>query len=84
MSTIQTKLNLGSCAEGDVVRVVRVRGSGMIRKRLIEMGVLKGVQVRIVRYAPLKDPMEILIGDTHLSLRVCEASHIDVERAGKV
>ncbi|NLP04230.1 MAG: FeoA family protein [Fibrobacter sp.] len=73
-------MELGSCREGDRVRVLKMRGKGMIRKRLMEMGILKGAEIRIVKYAPLKDPIEIEIGDSHLSLRICEARFIDVER----
>lgn len=70
---------LSMCREGEVVTIKCVRGSSMIRKRLIEMGFLKGAQVAIVKYAPLRDPVEVRLGDTHLSLRVCEAVGIDVE-----
>jgi Fe2+ transport system protein FeoA len=73
-------MDLGMCQEGDCVTVVRVRGNGMIRKRLLEMGVLKGTQIKIVKYAPLRDPMEIIVGGAHLSLRVSEAATIDVQK----
>ncbi|MCX7726796.1 MAG: ferrous iron transport protein A [Chitinispirillaceae bacterium] len=51
----------------------------MIRKRLLEMGFIKGKKVRIVKYAPLRDPMEVQLGDAYLSIRICEAEMIEVE-----
>ncbi len=73
-------MNLGRCREGDRVKVLKMGGSGMIRKRLMEMGVLKGAVIRVVKYAPLRDPIEVEVGDSHLSLRICEAEFIDVEK----
>jgi ferrous iron transport protein A len=71
---------LSRCREGDNVKIIKLDGSGMIRKRLLDMGFMKGTVLTIVRYAPLKDPMEIALGDMHLSLRVSEAEGITVER----
>lgn len=69
---------LSMCKQGDIVRVQSISGSGAFKKRLLEMGFLKGVSLRIVKYAPLKDPMELVIKDFSVSLRVCEANRIDV------
>ena len=73
-------MNLSDCREGYTVRVLKMRGSGMIRRRLTEMGIIKGTEVRIVKYAPLRDPLEVDIGNSHLSLRIREAEFIEVER----
>lgn len=86
---------LSECKEGEIVTIYGVRGKGkgccgrgaleghrygpMIRKRLLEMGFIKGRKVRIVKYAPLKDPMEVQLGDAYISLRICEAEMIEVE-----
>jgi Fe2+ transport system protein FeoA len=43
------------------------------------MGILKGTRVRVEKYAPLKDPLELVVKGTHVSLRVEEAAHITVE-----
>ena len=65
--------------EGDEVRICRLNGSGAFKKRLLEMGFTKNVSLHIVKYAPLNDPMEVVIKNCHVSLRVCEAAQIDVE-----
>jgi Fe2+ transport system protein FeoA len=71
-------MNLGMCRQGDRVKVLRVNGSGVIRKRLLEMGFLKGTHISVVKYAPLRDPMEVVVGDAHISLRISEASIVEV------
>lgn len=71
---------LSQCKEKDQIRVQKIQGAGPFRKRLLEMGVTRGTKLTILKYAPLKDPMEIAIKDYRLSLRVEEASHIDVEK----
>jgi Fe2+ transport system protein FeoA len=43
------------------------------------MGILKGVEVCVEKYAPLKDPMELIVKGTHISLRVEEAAQIDID-----
>lgn len=70
---------LSSCQQGETVRIQRIRGSSMLRKRLLEMGFLKGKNLFIIKYAPLKDPMEVRLGDAHISLRTGEAAGIEVE-----
>jgi len=72
-------MNLGSIPPGTVARIVRVSGGGPLRKRLVEMGVLPGVVVEVVRFAPLGDPMEVRIRGMSLSLRRREASSIEVQ-----
>lgn len=71
--------NLSLCKEGDRVSIVKINGSGAFKKRLLEMGFMKGVKLHIIKYAPLKDPIEIEIKGFHLSLRVNEAAEIEVE-----
>jgi Fe2+ transport system protein FeoA len=46
----------------------------------MEMGLLRGVVVRVAKYAPLKDPLELVVKGFHLSLRVSEARDIEVEK----
>ncbi len=76
----QTPLTLSECRQGDRVRVVRVAGAGALRKRLLEMGLVGGSEIAIVKYAPLRDPLELTLGAAHLSLRVAEAAQIEVSR----
>jgi Fe2+ transport system protein FeoA len=77
-STSQT-IPLSACREGDRVRIKKVNGAGAFKKRLTEMGVLKGADITIQKYAPLRDPMELVIKGYHLSLRVEEAENIIVQ-----
>ncbi len=67
--------------QGEKVTINKVGGSGAFKKRLLDMGFMKGAKVEIVKYAPLKDPLELVIKDFHVSLRVAEADKILVEAA---
>jgi len=70
---------LSEMKENQTARVVRVGGNGALRRRILEMGILKGTQVYVEKYAPLKDPMELIVKGYHVSLRVEEAAQITVE-----
>jgi Fe2+ transport system protein FeoA len=72
-------VNLSELKEGQTASVVRIGGEGPIRRRLLEMGFLRGTEVYIEKYAPLKDPMELILKGYHVSLRVSEAARIQVE-----
>lgn len=65
--------------EGQRATITRVGGHGPLRRRLLEMGFLKGVEVVVEKYAPLRDPLELVVKGAHISLRVDEAEHISVE-----
>ncbi len=67
--------------QGDKVTINKVGGSGAFKKRLLDMGFMKGAEIEIVKYAPLKDPLELVIKEFHVSLRVAEADKIRVEAA---
>ena len=60
--------------------VVTLHGEGAIHQRLLEMGVLEGEEVSVIRLAPLGDPMEIRVQGYHLSLRKAEARLVELER----
>ncbi len=64
--------------EGQTGIIIRVGGSGALRRRMLEMGILKGSEVHVEKYAPLKDPLELIIKGYHVSLRVDEAAQITV------
>ena len=64
--------------EGQVGTIVKSGGESLLRRRLLEMGLLKGVDVYIEKYAPLKDPIELIVKGYHVSLRVEEAANIIV------
>ena len=72
-------MNLSQLKQGQTARVVRVGGNGPFRRRLLEMGFLVGTDVYVEKYAPLKDPIELILKGYHVSLRVDEAAHIAVE-----
>jgi ferrous iron transport protein B len=64
--------------EGDSGIITRIRGRGEFRKRIIEMGFIKGKKVTVIKAAPLQDPIEYRILDSDVSLRLEEADLIDV------
>jgi ferrous iron transport protein B len=63
---------------GDTVTVIRVGGQGALRQHFLDMGMIPGVRVTLVKYAPMGDPMEFKIHDYMLTLRVTEAEQIEV------
>ena len=70
---------LSELKEKQTARVVRVGGSGALRRRILEMGILKGSEIYVEKYAPLKDPIELIVKGYHVSLRVEEAARITVD-----
>lgn len=64
---------------GQSARVRRVSGRGNLRRRLMAMGLIKGVEVQAVKTAPLGDPIEYKLLGYHLSLRRTEAHLVEVE-----
>jgi Fe2+ transport system protein FeoA len=61
-------------------KVVDVRGADGIGQRLMEMGLVEGATLEVIRFAPLGDPMEIRVGGYRLLLRKADAAAIEVER----
>jgi len=64
---------------GEKACVLRIETEGPLKKRLLEMGFTKGAVVEVVKYAPLKDPVEYRLKGYHVSLRHEEAAKIMVE-----
>ena len=64
---------------GEVGRVVRVAGADEVSRRLLEMGVTPGVEVRCLGAAPLGDPLEFELRGYRLSLRKAEAAHVELD-----
>ena len=64
---------------GDTVRVVRLHGEGAVKRRIVDMGLTKGVDVQIRKVAPLGDPMEVTVRGYELSIRKADAEMIEVE-----
>ena len=71
-------LSLARLPVGAQARVIAVNGSGPVARRLMEMGVVPGAPVRVIKAAPLGDPIEIRVRGYHLALRRTEAQTIIV------
>jgi ferrous iron transport protein A len=65
---------------GQSARVLAVNGNSPITKRLMEMGVVPGVSIRVVKSAPFGDPLEIRVRGYNLAMRRSEAQTIEVEQ----
>ena len=70
---------LKDVAVGDKAIVKRLSGEGALKRRIMDMGVTKGVEVLVRRVAPLGDPIEVAVRGYELSLRKAEAENILVE-----
>lgn len=64
---------------GDTVKVVKLHGEGAIKRRIMDMGITKGVALMVRKVAPLGDPIEINVRGYELSLRKNDAEMIEVE-----
>lgn len=73
---------LADLREGDEAVIAGIAGEGPFKRRLVEMGFRRGEAVRIVKYAPLRDPIQILVKGYNLSLRIEEARQITVRPRG--
>jgi Fe2+ transport system protein FeoA len=70
---------LSEMQEGQTARIDTIGGNGALRRRILEMGILKGTEIYVEKYAPLKDPLELIIKGCHIALRVEEAARIKVD-----
>ena len=64
---------------GQSVRVVKLHGEGAVKRRIMDMGITKGVTVQVRKVAPLGDPIEITVRGYELSIRLADAEQIEVE-----
>jgi ferrous iron transport protein A len=67
---------------GQVVQVVGISGQSSFRRRLLELGLVPGTRIELLRVAPLGDPVELLVRGASLSIRKAEASVIEVATLG--
>lgn len=67
---------------GDKAEVTAVKAEQAVRRRILDMGLIKGTRFKVLRVAPLGDPMEIFFKGMYLSLRKSEAEGISVQRTG--
>ncbi len=77
--TIASSMKLNQMKTGQEGIIRKVAGKGILRRRLLEMGINRGSKIYVEKYAPLKDPIELVIKGYHISLRVEEAENILVE-----
>jgi len=73
-------MTLKEIKPGKSARIIRVGGEGPIKRRIMEMGVTKGVEIYVRKVAPLGDPIEINVRGYELSLRKADAELIEVEK----
>ena len=64
---------------GETVHVVKLRGEGAVKRRIMDMGITKGVEVYVRKVAPLGDPVEVTVRGYELSLRKADAEMIEIE-----
>ena len=64
---------------GETVQVVRLHGEGAVKRRIMDMGITRGVEVYVRKLAPLGDPIEVTVRDDELSLRQADAEMIEVK-----
>ena len=72
-------MRLSQCRPGQGGKIVRVEGEGPVGQRLMEMGLIEGSEVKVLRVAPLGDPIEVEVQHYQLSLRKAEAERVEVE-----
>ena len=72
-------MTLKDVAVGNTVKVKKLSGEGAVRKRIMDMGITKGVEIYVRKVAPLGDPMELTVRGYELSIRKADAQMIVVE-----
>ena len=69
---------LKECNPHDTVRVVKIHGTGAVKRRIMDMGLTKGVEVYVRKVAPLGDPIELRVRGYELSIRKMDAEMVEV------
>ena len=64
---------------GETVKVVKLHGEGAVKRRIMDMGITRGVEIYVRKLAPLGDPVEVTVRGYELSLRKTDAEMIEVE-----
>ena len=65
---------------GETVKVVKITGEGAVKRRIMDMGVTKGVEIYVRKVAPLGDPVEVTVRGYELSLRKADSEMIEIEK----
>lgn len=63
----------------DTCKVIKLHGEGAVKRRIMDMGITKGVEIKVQKVAPLGDPMEVTVRGYQLSIRKADAAMIEVE-----
>lgn len=71
-------MTLRDVSVGQTVKVTRLNGDGPVKRRIMDMGITKGVEVYVRKVAPLGDPVEVTVRGYELSLRKADAEMIEV------
>ena len=69
---------LGSAKVGSTVTVIKIEGDGAYKRRIMDMGITRGVEVHVRKVAPLGDPMELNVRGYELSVRKADAEMIEI------
>lgn len=64
---------------GGKAKVIKIHGEGAVKRRIMDMGITKGVEIQVRKVAPLGDPIEITVRGYELSLRKADAENIEIE-----
>ena len=72
-------MTLNEVPVGGVCTVTKLNSTGKLRRRIMDMGITKGVEIKVVKIAPLGDPMELNVRGYELSIRKNEAESIEVQ-----
>ncbi len=64
---------------GETVKVTKINGEGAIKRRIMDMGITRGIEIYVRKVAPLGDPVEVTVRGYELSIRKADAAMIDVE-----
>ena len=71
--------NLRNVPVGGTAKVIKIHGEGAVKRRIMDMGITRGVEIYVRKVAPLGDPIEITVRGYELSLRKADAESIEVE-----
>ena len=71
--------NLKEVKIGQTCKVVKLRGEGAVKRRIMDMGITKGTDIYVRKVAPLGDPIEVMVRGYELSLRKADAETVEVE-----
>jgi ferrous iron transport protein A len=73
-------MTLREVSIGDTVTVVKLHGEGAVKRRIMDMGITKGVEIYVRKVAPLGDPIEVTVRGYELSIRKDDAAMVEVKK----